>query len=331
MQWWRDAVVYQIYVRSFSDSDGDGVGDLAGVRSRLGYLELLGVDALWLTPFYTSPMADHGYDVSDPRDVDPLFGDLDAFDALVAAAHEHGMRVTVDLVPNHTSSEHEWFRAALAAAPGSPERARYYFRPGRGPAGDEPPNNWTSIFGGPAWTRVPDPDGGPGRVVPAPVRARAARPGLDQPRGVGRPGEDPALLARPRGRRVPHRRRRTAWASPRACRTRRREAVLLINADDDPRFDQDGVHDVHRMIRAVIDHYPGRMLIGEIWVRDDERFARYVRPDELHLGLQLPSRRGRRSTRPRSGRPWSTRWPRWRTVAGAGHLDAVQPRRRPAR
>ena len=160
--WWRNAVVYQVYVRSFADADGDGIGDLEGIRARLGYLELLGVDALWLTPFYASPMADHGYDVADPRDVDPVFGDLATFDRLVADAHEHGLRVTIDLVPNHTSCEHEWFRAALDAAPDSPERARYHFRRGRGPNGDEPPNNWQSVFGGPAWTRVPDPDGTPG-------------------------------------------------------------------------------------------------------------------------------------------------------------------------
>ncbi|NUT91104.1 MAG: alpha-amylase, partial [Saccharothrix sp.] len=154
--WWRDAVFYQVYVRSFADSDGDGVGDLEGIRSRLGYLELLGVDALWLTPFYTSPMADHGYDVADPRDVDPLFGDLAAFDRLVTEAHQHNIRVTVDLVPNHTSDRHEWFQAALRAGPGSAERDRYFFRDGQGFDGSQPPNNWTSVFGGSAWTRVAD-------------------------------------------------------------------------------------------------------------------------------------------------------------------------------
>ena len=159
MQWWRDAVIYQIYVRSFSDSNGDGIGDLAGIRSRLGYLELLGVDALWLSPFYTSPMTDHGYDVADPRNVDPVFGDLAAFDALVADAHAHGLKVTVDLIPNHISSQHEWFRAALDSPPGSPERARFHFHPGRGPNGARPPNNWTSVFGGPAWTRVSGAEG----------------------------------------------------------------------------------------------------------------------------------------------------------------------------
>jgi len=154
--WWSDAICYQVYLRSFADSDSDGVGDLSGVRSRLGYLELLGVDALWITPCYPSPMADHGYDVADPRGVDPLFGDLAVFDLLVREAHEAGLRVTIDLVPNHTSDQHSWFREAVAAGPGSPARKRYYIRDGRGPGGDQPPNNWESTFGGPAWSRLPD-------------------------------------------------------------------------------------------------------------------------------------------------------------------------------
>jgi len=154
--WWRDAVIYQVYVRSFADSDGDGEGDLRGVTDRLPYLRDLGVDALWLTPFYTSPLADGGYDVADYRAVDPRFGTLADFDAMLAGAHEAGLRVIVDLVPNHSSSAHPWFVAALAAAPGSAERDRYIFRPGRGPDGAEPPNDWESVFGGPAWTRLPD-------------------------------------------------------------------------------------------------------------------------------------------------------------------------------
>ena len=160
--WWRSAIFYQIYPRSFSDLDGDGIGDLAGVIDKLGYLELLGVDALWLSPIMRSPMADHGYDVSDPRDIDPLFGDLATFDELIAEAHDREIRVTMDLVPNHTSDQHQWFIDALAAGPGSPERARYIFRDGRGENGDEPPNNWVSIFGGPAWDRVTEADGTPG-------------------------------------------------------------------------------------------------------------------------------------------------------------------------
>src|ERR1051326_1387214 len=157
--WWRSAVIYQVYVRSFVDSDGDGIGDLAGLRSRLDYLRDLGVDALWLNPFYPSPQADAGYDVADYRDVDPRFGTLAEFDALLRDCHARGLRVIIDLVPNHPSSEHPWFRAALAPAPRSRERARYLFRYGRG--ADEPPNNWRSTFGGSAWTRLTSSDSQP--------------------------------------------------------------------------------------------------------------------------------------------------------------------------
>ena len=147
---------YQVYPRSFADGNGDGVGDLIGLRERLDYLQQLGVDALWLSPFYPSPGADGGYDVADPTDVDPMFGTLADFDAMLAAAHARGIRVTIDLVPNHFSDQHPWFQAALAAEPGRPERARFIFRDGQGPRGELPPNNWPSVFGGPAWTRVPD-------------------------------------------------------------------------------------------------------------------------------------------------------------------------------
>ena len=160
--WWEDAIVYQVYPRSFADADGDGVGDLPGLRSRLGYLADLGVDAIWLTPFYPSPLADGGYDVSDYCAVDPLLGTMADFDALVSSAAAHQIRIIVDLVPNHCSSAHPLFRAALAAAPGSPERARFFFRDGpgngqgarNGQSGAQPPNNWPSQFGGSAWTRV---------------------------------------------------------------------------------------------------------------------------------------------------------------------------------
>ena len=279
MQWWRDAVIYQVYVRSFADSDGDGVGDLAGIRSRLGYLKRLGVDALWLTPFYTSPMADHGYDVADPRDVDPVFGDLAGFDELIADAHHHGLRITVDLVPNHTSCMHPWFRAALDSAPDSPERARYHFRPGRG---GEPPNNWRSVFGGSAWTRVPDgqwylhlfapeqPDLNWTHPEIAADLETTLRFWLD--RGVDGFRIDVAHgMSKPDG-------------LPDASAT---DVALLDDSEADPRFDHDDVHDIHRMIRAVIDRYPDRIAVGEVWVRDDERFARYVRPDELHLGFNF--------------------------------------------
>ncbi len=271
--WWRDAVVYQVYVRSFGDSDGDGVGDLEGVRARLGYLELLGVDALWLTPFYTSPMVDHGYDVADPRSVDPLFGDLEHFDALVTEAHAHGLRVTIDLVANHTSTDHEWFRAARESAPGSPERARYHVRPGRRRADGTtgPPNDWRSEFGGPAWTELGDGEWylhlfSPGQPdlnwtnpevwadLEKTVRFWLDRDvdgfRIDVAHGMSKPeGLPDAAPGRP-----------------------------------DPRFDDDGVHDVHRMIRAIVDHHPGRMVAGQLHVPDD-RFAAYLRRDELHVGL----------------------------------------------
>src|SRR5689334_13660828 len=152
--WWRDAVIYQVYLRSFADGDGDGVGDLSGLSARLDHLSRLGVDGLWLNPCYPSPGADHGYDVADYTDVDAAYGGLPAFDAFLEQAHARGLRVLMDLVPNHCSASHPWFVAALAAAPGSAERERFVFRTGRAPGGVEPPNNWRSVFGGPAWTRV---------------------------------------------------------------------------------------------------------------------------------------------------------------------------------
>jgi alpha-glucosidase len=154
--WWRQAAVYQIYPRSFADSDGDGLGDIPGITSRVPYLAELGVDAIWLSPFYPSALADGGYDVADYRNVDPRLGTLDDFDAMVAAAHRHGIKVIIDIVPNHTSNDHEWFQAALAAGPGSPERERYIFRQGKGENGELPPSDWESNFGGPAWTRLDD-------------------------------------------------------------------------------------------------------------------------------------------------------------------------------
>jgi alpha-glucosidase len=154
--WWRQAVVYQIYPRSFADSNSDGVGDLRGIISRVPYLASLGIDAVWLSPFYPSALADGGYDVDDYRDVDPLLGTLADFDELTAALHAREIKVIVDIVPNHTSNRHAWFREALAAPKGSPARTRYIFRDGLGPGGSQPPSDWASVFGGPAWTQVPD-------------------------------------------------------------------------------------------------------------------------------------------------------------------------------
>jgi Glycosidases len=161
-EWWRRAVIYQIYVRSFADGNGDGIGDLSGVRTRLQYLVDLGVDAIWFTPWYVSPLADGGYDVADYRAIDPSFGSLDEAERLISEARDLGIRTIVDIVPNHVSDQHPWFQGALASGPGSPERARFWFHPGRGEAGDETPNGWVSNFSGPAWTRTRNPDGTPG-------------------------------------------------------------------------------------------------------------------------------------------------------------------------
>src|SRR3954453_9338230 len=158
-EWWRHAVTYQVYPRSFADGSGDGIGELPGIPSRLPYLADLGVDAIWISPFYPSPQNDHGYDVSDYRDVEPLFGTLDAFDRMLEQAHALGVKVIVDVVPNHTSSEHPCFQEALAARPGDPVRDRYVFRDGTGPDGSRPPNNWVWIFGGPGGTRPPAGEG----------------------------------------------------------------------------------------------------------------------------------------------------------------------------
>ncbi len=164
-EWWRSGVIYQIYPRSFADSNGDGIGDLVGITSRLGSLAALGVDAIWLSPFYRSPQKDAGYDVSDYCDVDPLFGNLNDFDTMLAEAHRLGLKVLIDLVPNHTSDQHKWFQAALAGGEveiggaALPARDFYHFKPGRGDAGELPPNNWLSLFGGPAWSRTVDENG----------------------------------------------------------------------------------------------------------------------------------------------------------------------------
>ncbi len=161
--WWRHAVIYQVYPRSFADSDGDGMGDLPGITSRLPYVRDLGVDGVWISPCYRSPQVDAGYDVADYQDIDPIFGTLADADELIRVAHELGLRVIVDVVPNHTSDEHRWFVQALQSPPGSQARDRYIFRDGTGPGGDRPPNNWPSVFGGEAWTRVTEADGTPGQ------------------------------------------------------------------------------------------------------------------------------------------------------------------------
>ncbi|CAM3667679.1 glycoside hydrolase family 13 protein [Nocardioides zeicaulis] len=281
--WWRNAVVYQIYVRSFADSDGDGVGDLPGITSRLPHLADLGVDALWITPFYTSPQHDHGYDVADYRDVDPLFGQLSDADDLISRAHELGLRVVVDLVPNHTSNEHEWFKAALAAGPGSPERARYLFRDA--PEG-ELPNNWSSVFGGPAWTQVDDgqwylhlfdstqPDLDWRNPEVPEMFEDVLRFWLD--RGVDGFRVDVAhglfKEASLRDQVVPEGTTTSSDA----------HEMIERSLNDEPMWDQPEVHDVYRAWNRVLDEAgPDRMAVAEAWTQTPESMARFVRPDEL--------------------------------------------------
>jgi len=286
--WWSAAVTYQVYVRSFADSDGDGVGDLPGVRSRLPYLRDLGVDAIWLNPFYPSPQADHGYDVADYRDVDPRFGSLTDVDGLFASAHELGLRVLVDLVPNHTSSEHSWFQAALAAPRDSAERARYLFRNGSGPGGDAPPNNWRSTFGGPAWTRVTEPDGSPGQWY---LHLFAAeQPDLDWTNSEVRAEFESVL-------RFWLDRGADGFRIDVAHGLAKDPAMRDLRAGDEttgpaqqghPHWDQDEVHEVYRGWRRVTDSYPGeRVFVAEVWVQTPQRLARYLRPDELHTAFSF--------------------------------------------
>jgi alpha-glucosidase len=286
--WWRHAVIYQVYPRSFADTDGNGIGDLPGVRSRLPYLRRLGVDAVWLSPFYPSPQADAGYDVADYRDVDPLFGTLADFDGLVHDAHALGIRVIVDIVPNHTSSEHEWFRAALAAEPGSRERARYLFRDGRGADGAEPPNDWQSNFGGPAWTRVTEADGSPGQWYLHLFDTR--QPDLDwtNPEVVE---EFHSILRFWLDRDVDGFRIDVAHGlakDPEMPDLDGRFATGGAARSGHPHWDQDAVHEVYRGWREVIDEYDGdRAFVGEIWLHSTERVARYLRPGELHTAFNF--------------------------------------------
>ena len=299
-EWWRDAVIYQVYPRSFADADGDGMGDLAGITSRLDHLAELGVDALWLSPFYRSPQADGGYDVADYRDVDPLFGTLADFDALLERAHALGLRVVIDLVPNHTSDQHVWFQAALAAGPGSPERARYMFRDGKA-NGEEPPNNWGSVFGGPAWTRV---DKHPDAACLGATDTQwylhmfdSSQPDLEWTNPEVR-AEMVDILR--------------FWLDKGVDGFRVDVAHGLVKREDlpdwdgntsmvdgstgeaanvtalTPMFDQPGVHEIYREWNTVLAEYDGdRALCAEAWVEPLSALARYVRPDEMQQAFNF--------------------------------------------
>jgi alpha-glucosidase len=267
-QWWRNAVIYQVYPRSFADGDGDGVGDLSGIRQHLPYLAGLGVDALWFSPWYASPQADGGYDVADYRRIDPVLGTLDQASALITEAHELGLRIIVDVVPNHVSDRHPWFQEAVAAGPGAEARSLFWFRP-------QPPNQWQSVFGGPAWTQVPDGEWYLHLFAP----------------------EQPDLNWNNPKVREEHENVLRFWFSLGADGVRIDSATMpakdpllpsLIPGAPSPYVDRDEVHEIYRSWRAVADSFePPRALIGEVWLADPSRFARYLRPDEMHSAFNF--------------------------------------------
>ncbi|MEV0317947.1 glycoside hydrolase family 13 protein [Streptomyces sp. NPDC050658] len=282
-EWWRDAVIYQVYPRSFADGNGDGMGDLPGITARLPYLARLGVDAVWLSPFYVSPQADAGYDVADYRAVDPMFGTLPDADDLVREAHALGLRVIVDVVPNHCSDHHDWFRQALREGPGSPLRERFHFRPGKGPDGERPPNDWESVFGGPAWTRVPDGEWYLHLFAPEQPDFNWEHPAVHEEfRSVLRfwldLGVDGFRID------VAHGLIKAAGLPD----VGHGEQVKLLGSQAVPYFDQDGVHEIYREWRRILDEYAGeRVAVAEAWTPTVERSALYIRPDELHQAFNF--------------------------------------------
>ncbi len=288
-RWWRSAVIYQVYIRSFADGNGDGVGDIAGLRRRLRYLAHLGIDALWINPWYRSPMKDAGYDVSDLRDIDPRFGTIAEARAMIAEAHSLGLRVLLDIVPNHLSSQHVWFQQALTAGPDSRERARFIFRNGRGLRGEEPPNDWKSGFGGPAWTRVIEPDGRAGQWYLHLFTPE--QPDLDWTNPEVHDEFDETMRF---------------WFELGVDGFRIDVAHGLVKAEglpdvgsiawppvtadlvDHPHWDRDEVHEIFRRWRALADSYDQpRVFVAEAWVHHPERLAQYVRSDELHTAFNF--------------------------------------------
>jgi alpha-glucosidase len=279
--WWRDAVVYQIYVRSFADGNGDGTGDIAGMRSRLGYLRDLGIDAVWINPWYRSPLHDGGYDVADYREINEQFGTTAEAEAFIADAADHGIRVLVDLVPNHTSSDHVWFAEALASSPGSDARGRYHFLDGRGPDGAEPPNDWRSVFGGPAWTRVPDgqwylhlfdtsqPDVNWDHPEVADEFDAVMRFWLDRGAAGFRIDVAHALTKAP------------GYPDAGLPVNDGKATLALI-----PYLDRDDLHPIVRRWRRVLDEYDDRMMVAEAWVAAERR-PLYLRSDEYHQAFDF--------------------------------------------
>jgi alpha-glucosidase len=290
-QWWRRAVIYQIYPRSFKDSTGSGMGDLAGITAELPKIATLGVDAIWLSPFFPSPQKDAGYDVSDYRDVDPLFGTMEDARELIDTAASFGIKVIIDIVPNHCSNEHALFTAALAAAPGSAERAMFHFADGRGEGGNTPPNNWQSLFGGSGWTRVPNPDGTPGQYYfhlfdatqpdfnwrnPAVQEEfeKTLRFWLDAGAGGFRIDVAHAMFKKEG---LPD------WGG--APDGTPRPGYPFADA---PMFGQPELHQVFARWREICDEYPGEpVLCSEANVRPLSRLADWVAPGQMHQSFNF--------------------------------------------
>mgnify|MGYP000001606871 FL=1 len=296
-EWWRTAVIYQIYPRSFADANGDGIGDLVGVTNRLPALASLGIDAIWFSPFFASPQKDAGYDISDYRKIDPLFGTNEDFDALLAEAKRLGIKIIVDIVPNHTSDQHVWFQAALAAAPGSAERDYYHFLPGKGKNGELPPNNWMSIFGGPAWTRTTNADGTEGDWFLH--LFDSTQPDLNWANPAVAAEFDDILrfwLAKGvDGFRVDVAHgmvKRAGYPDARSHDADGKEIPIdsftLTEAEERvPYWGQPGVHDFIRRFRSVLDEFDDRAFCAEASMSPLPRLAMWVRPDEYHQSFNF--------------------------------------------
>lgn len=287
-EWWRSAVIYQVYPRSFADADGDGLGDLPGIISRLDYLQQLSVDAMWISPCYVSPLHDGGYDVADYRRIDPRLGDLDVMRELLDQAHRRGIKVLMDLVPNHTSIDHAWFQEVLAAEPGSPAWDRYVIRPGKGTQHEQPPNNWRSVFHGPGWSPLLRADGSATGYWYLHI-FDSTQPDLNWENAEVREEFHDILRF---------------WFDLGIDGFRIDVAHGLVKADglpdhhpkkdrafaqESPFWDQDGVHEIYRGWRAVANEYAdhARIFCGEAWVPSEERLALYLRPDELHTSFNF--------------------------------------------
>lgn len=282
--WWRRGIVYQVYIRSYADANGDGTGDINGLRSRLPYLEDLGVDAIWINPWYRSPLADGGYDVADYRDIEPRYGTIDEAELLIGEAHERGIKIIADLVPNHTSEEHDWFKEAVAAPPGDPVRNRYHIRPGKGPDGAEPPTDWTSVFGGPAWSRLADGEWYLHLFAPE-------QPDLNWENDEVRE-EFHAILRFWLDRGVDGFRIDVAhglvkdMAFP-DLNANTAEILSSSKMANHPFWDRDGIHEIVQGWRGVLNSYDGdRMMVAEAWV-DPLRLPLYLRPDEYHQSFNF--------------------------------------------